>query len=951
LIKLGMSSSEVLARFAAERQALALMDHASVARIFESGATESGQPFFAMELVDGLAITQHADKHRLSTRQRIELFLQVCHAVQHAHGKGVIHRDLKPANILVAEVDGQAIPKVIDFGIAKATERGLTADSLHTELGRMIGTPEYMSPEQAGSSGADVDIRTDVYSLGVLLYELLCGSTPFARHQLRKANYAEVLRVIQEVDPPRLSSALADRLDPAHDDRGSEDLRARKRALAGDLEWITAKALEKDRSRRYETASELAADLERFLANEPVSARQPTASYRLRKFVRRNRLMTTALASIAAALLIAVFGILWGLLRAQGEVERSQAAVRLLGEVLEIANPDVTNNRAATLAILARVETGVDVVLTGDVNIEQLVRRTMGTTYWGLGELVPAVEQLSVAYALAKRNPATSAIELHEILWAYSWVQWQTGRTEPLGLWQEQCLQVTDVFLGETDEGVPKKTRDRVRRLTWLVLNSQRRKIAAADYLACEPQVAKGAEPSALLVWRAYADWLVACGDGASLQQKDHAVGRELVQQAINIYQEACRLTESNSRIALANEMLLEIADRAGKHEEVISLAKDALERSVRALGPSHWFPEIFRAWLGSSLVRTEKYKEAVPHLVASTSVLRRVLGPTNHLIRVALTDLVNAYLHLGETENHQKQREILIELMQEAAERNTGPQTAAEARAVFLPEHPDLATAIERLLQHRGPPGEAIPQLDELIRFGKKLGTTDSRRQQLLASTLAWWQTFRGAQMDIPMRERLLAFCLDAQRDIPRAMGFVHFERARAAWHTEDYERACELHRLALQAFERTAYYKQGAHWWGIVARMGASESRCGRHDLGLKLMMEASRELEPLMSPHSPLSIWTLQQIARASLLSERFAEFAPFLRERYERLLPVEDWPTAPSAASWIVITLARQQCGDLSGADVAWLEVRRGLPSEPGDDVLWLLEVAKRAGYVR
>ncbi len=326
VIKVGMDSAVIIARFGAERQALALMDHPNIAAVIDAGTAEGGRPFFAMELVKGVPITEYADAHKLTIRQRLELFIPVCQAVQHAHQKAILHRDLKPTNILVTEVDGKPVPKVIDFGIAKAlgtsgisgTAEEIEA-SLHlTQTGAFIGTPRYMSPEQAGATG-DMDTRSDIYTLGVILYELLTGDTPLPREALRQAALHEVLRMIRESEPARPSSRIVSTAGDVT--RATSTARATEpsklnRTLRGDLDWITLKALEKERERRYESAAALAQDLQRHLGNEPVEAGPPSALYRFRKFVRRNRLAFAASAAIVLSLVAGIAVSTWQALRA-----------------------------------------------------------------------------------------------------------------------------------------------------------------------------------------------------------------------------------------------------------------------------------------------------------------------------------------------------------------------------------------------------------------------------------------------------------------------------------------------------------------------------------------------------------------------------------------------------------------------------------------------------------
>jgi hypothetical protein len=305
LIKAGMDSKTVLARFEAERQALALMDHPNIAKVLDGGITHSGHPFFVMELVNGMPLTKFCDEARLTPRERLKLFVPICHAVQHAHHKGIVHRDLKPSNILVTLYDGTAVPKVIDFGVAKAVGGKLTDETLSTQFGAVIGTLDYMAPEQAALSAIDVDTRADLYSLGVLLYELLTGSPPFTGKQLRGVALAEMLRLIREVEPPRPSTRLSSSEDlPAIAAKRNLEPKNLARLVRGDLDWIVMKCLEKDRGRRYETANQLGQELERYLADEPVQAGPPSAGYRMKKFLRRNKGPAIAAAVVLFVLIL-----------------------------------------------------------------------------------------------------------------------------------------------------------------------------------------------------------------------------------------------------------------------------------------------------------------------------------------------------------------------------------------------------------------------------------------------------------------------------------------------------------------------------------------------------------------------------------------------------------------------------------------------------------------------
>ena len=347
LIKVGMDSRAVLARFDAERQALALMDHPNIARVYDGGTTEAGQPFFVMELVSGEPITDYCDRLRLPVRARLELFVSVCQAVQHAHQKGIIHRDLKPSNVMVTEVDGRPTPKIIDFGVAKATEQRLTDLSL-ADTGAIVGTPTYMSPEQADPSSMDIDTRTDVYALGVILYGTLAGSPPIDAKQFKRGAILEMLRMVREVDPPRPSTKVStsDALPNIAASRDVEPAHL-KRALQGDLDWIVMMALEKDRTRRYETANGFAADILRHLAHEPVVAAPPSRAYRLRKFVLKHRGAVIA----ASLVLVTLLGGLAAVAAVQ-TVANTRLAASLVRETnanaaLNEANGQLTKSHAA----------------------------------------------------------------------------------------------------------------------------------------------------------------------------------------------------------------------------------------------------------------------------------------------------------------------------------------------------------------------------------------------------------------------------------------------------------------------------------------------------------------------------------------------------------------------------------------------------------------------------
>ena len=453
LVKLGMDTKQVIARFEAERQALALMDHPHIARVLDAGATDTGRPYFVMELVRGIPITKFADKNSLTMRERLELFVCVCRAVQHAHQKGIIHRDLKPSNVLVTLHDGRPVPKVIDFGIAKATSERLTELTLFTEFRQFVGTPQYMSPEQAEMSGLDVDTRTDLYSLGVLLYELLTGTTPFDARTLRSAAFGEIQRIIREEEPPKPSqrlSTLGDMLTDIAKLRQAEPGSLSK-LIRGDLDWIVMRALEKDRTRRYETAASLVDDVERHLNNQPVLAGPPSRMYSLRKFIRRHRAGVMAGSFVAAAVVLGLALATYGFVqaswerdaaraaqaRADAEAVRSRAISNFFQDMLASVDPmqlaalSGLSARPGALRVsgggLARdvsvaemlrlASTRVDSAFEGDAELEAAARETIGMTMRGLGLYAAAEPELRAALeiresTLARDHPDTLRAQL-----------------------------------------------------------------------------------------------------------------------------------------------------------------------------------------------------------------------------------------------------------------------------------------------------------------------------------------------------------------------------------------------------------------------------------------------------------------------------------------------------------------------------------------------------------
>jgi serine/threonine protein kinase/tetratricopeptide (TPR) repeat protein len=415
IIKPGMDSRAVVARFQQERQSLAIMDHPGIARVMDGGVTSTGRPYFVMDYVKGEPITQYCDRVRLGVRERLALFIRVCEAVQHAHMKGIIHRDIKPSNILVEEIDGTPMPKVIDFGIAKAIDASGVGETLKTEQGIMIGTPEYMSPEQAGGE-PDIDTRTDVYSLGVLLYELLVGVPPFDGPELRVKGYEEIRRIIRETEPPRPSTRMlalgASKAtgSTTETSRGAMDTRAMSRTLRRELEWIPLKALRKDRSRRYSSPESLAQDVRRYLTGDALEAGPESKAYRAKAFVRRHRGAVAAVGAVGVALVLGIGGTLWmaGRAKQKESIARRQEMIaegtsRVMRDAFSSVKPELARGSEVTLReVLDKMSQKLTTDTTSPPEVEANVRSVLADAYFSLSDFATARSQAGIAAAKTK---------------------------------------------------------------------------------------------------------------------------------------------------------------------------------------------------------------------------------------------------------------------------------------------------------------------------------------------------------------------------------------------------------------------------------------------------------------------------------------------------------------------------------------------------------------------
>jgi serine/threonine protein kinase len=689
IIKPGRDSRRVIARFEAERQAVALMDHPNIARVLDAGATATGRPYFVMELVQGIPITVYCDQARLTPRQRLELFVPVCQATQHAHQKGIIHRDVKPSNVLVALIDGQPVPKIIDFGVAKAIEQPLIEQTLSTQDGTIIGTLEYMSPEQADLGALDIDTRTDVYSLGVLLYELLTGTTPLECHSHEPVGHAALIHRIREEEPPRPSLRLAktERIAEIAARRRMEPDKL-VRLVRGELDWIVMKALEKDRNRRYATANGLARDVQRYLAGEPVEAGPPSAGYRLRKYAQKHR-VALAMAGAFAAVLVAATAISsWQAIRATREearARRSEVEAKAVLEffrdrVLAATRPEGQDGglgRTVTLrAVLDAAEPGIVTGFPGEPTVEAAIRDTLGVSYFYLGEPSLAIRQheramvlrtaalgpdhpdtvtsmnnLAVAYQAAGR--AADAIPLHERDLAIS--RAKLGPDHPDTLKSLSNLATAYRLVGRTAEALPLFESVRaVRRAslgpqhseTLIAMNN----LAVAYQAAGRPDEARPLFELVLKHSRTnhgpdHPDTLTAMSNLAAVSidtgRPDDAL--PLLEETLKLRR--IKLGPDHPDTLMTMNNLGAARLRAGRTAEAIPLFEEALQLRKTRLGPDH--PDTLQSMNNLAMARRDAGRTAEAlTLFEEVLDLRRAKLGLNHPDTLASTDhLAAAYL------------------------------------------------------------------------------------------------------------------------------------------------------------------------------------------------------------------------------------------------------------------------------------------------------------------
>jgi tetratricopeptide (TPR) repeat protein len=883
IIKLGMDTKQVIARFEAERQALAMMDHPNIAKVLDAGATETGRPYFVMELVKGVPITEYCDGENLTTHERLDLFIDVCNAVQHAHQKGIIHRDLKPTNVLVTMHDDRPVPKVIDFGIAKATNRELTDKTLFTEFRQFVGTPEFMSPEQATMSGLDIDTRTDIYSLGVLLYQLLTGTTPFDGRTLREKGYAELQRIIHEEEPPRPStrlSTLGDDLASIAKRRGDDPSHLAK-SLQGDLDWIVMKALEKNRTRRYETARDFALDVRRHLDDEPVIAGPPGAAYRLSKFLRRNRVAVSAGAVVAAALVIGFSLTVYGLVQsrkgfaeavrqqsaaesareeAERERLRTEQALQAEASQRELAQTEAQRARAVTdflTGLLA--QTDPEVALSPDVTVrsildgaseevdrsfgdqpeaEATVRTTIGQAYASLGEPELAEPHLRRALAIREQLPGTSAAELYATLYPLTGVLFVTGHPD-LVSFGPRMNEVGLAVIAETRPELS-ATLDQLFKAN---ISGQRERSDRLFARALE-QVADA--PPGDPVWILVADSLFLNGHTLWHFFNDDAA-EPYFEQGLGIYRR--ELPAGHPQVAYALGTLVGLLNGTDRHEEAESLVREAREILRGALPAEHMHVAMTDSLLGVCLVGQGRLAEAETLLLSSHERITAAQGRTPTLyVYDSFARLVSLYDAWGRPDEASAHRAALAEAMLSLRLLPRWPVVDA----AFGPEHRALASMLDELdtltARSRAPGG----------------GNLNAQRDRILAALLPAWRS------SLP-RDHTLSAC------IARQLNF--WAASWDGWTSEEGRLVLEEVLAVLRRWDLPA--DRGTTLVFLAAHANAT----GDHRRGEDMAREAWSLMRRAYGDDTWFAALAAREVGRSLVGQALYEEAEPFLVDAYE------------------------------------------------------------------
>ncbi len=879
IIRLGMGTVDVIRRFEAERQALAMMDHPDIARVLDAGATATGRPFFAMEFVDGVPITTYCDDHQLGVPERLRLFMRVCEAIQHAHQKGIIHRDIKPSNVLVAEAEGAPALKVIDFGIAKAVEQPLTDATLVTQLGQFLGTPAYMSPEQSQLAGGDIDTRSDVYSLGVLLYELLAGAPPFEPKALLASGLEAMWKQIREVDPPRPSTRLQtlspEELKTAASRRLADPPKLIHR-VSGDLDWIVMRCLEKDRVRRYSSASGLAADIARHLIHEPIEARPASAGYRFAKLVRRHRLAVLAAAAVAVALLAGTVVSTWQALRAnRAEHEaRQEAAIAtavnafLQTDLLRQADPSAQADTFETadpdLKVRDALQRAADNVGTRFADqplTEAALRQSIGEAYLGLGLSAEASIHLERAWQLRCEQLGPDAPEtLHsQNLLGSAWTD--SGKIDEAVELMRALVKITDSSAVTEDL--------RIDATSSLALTLQRQGefeesvVLFREVLARREKLDGPEGEKTLRAIRDLGSILYSMGEFAESAQLDR--------RALEVHRRVSGPNHPSTFAALNN--LATVTREMGEYEQSTQLQEEAYALAKRVLGPEHQDTVVGMINLGGAYSALGQFDRAAAIEEEALEIARRVLGEEHQLTLTLMNNLASALARLGRGDEALAMREQM---------------QGALAKA-FGPDHPNTLLSMANL-------GNAYTSAGRFEEADRALTESWHRLQAKIGAehpqTLAVMALVALNAMSSGDYEQALSQWQDCWDIRQRVLGPTHAKTVEVA----------ERYAQTLGLMDRVA---ESVEAWRVV--LDARRGQVGPEDPKLLtalaqlatacLAANDPAAAEPLLrelgglrerlEPDAWTTFNTQSQLGGALLGLQRFAEAEPWLISGYEGL----------------------------------------------------------------